>query len=174
MTDKTTSPGRVEALQASRTGPVLSIVAAVAGALCVIFLTGYLTIQLQLSEAGAPLLDFNARPIPVAGQWVPSLVRAAFVILAVAAILGYRAAARTGAARLVTLVVLIAAVFAGANALRPVPMDGEPQPIALFSLINGATSPFTLALIGAVIADLVSARRRSKRSGPQVPQGQRP
>lgn len=116
----------------------------------------------QLSEIYAPLLALDARPIPVAGAWVPYLVRAAFVLLAVAAVLGYRVAARTGAARVVTLVVLAAAVFAGANALRPVPMDGDPQPIALFSLINGATSPFTLALIGAVIAGLISVRRRNR------------
>ncbi|MDN4643109.1 hypothetical protein [Arthrobacter sp. PsM3] len=163
--EKTTSPSRTGALPASRTGPILSIVAALAGPLCVIFLTGYLTIQLQLSEVGAPLLDFSARPILAGGEWVPYLVRAAFVLLAVAVVLGYRVAARTGAARVVTLTVLIAAVFAGANTLRPVPMDGEPQPIALFSLINGATSPFTLALIGAVIADLISIRRRN-RLGP--------
>ncbi len=88
-------------------------------------------------------------------------MRAAFVLLALAAILGYWVAARTGAARVVTLVVLIAAVFAGANTIRPLPMDGEWQPIALFSLINGATSPFILAIIGAVIAVLISVRRRA-------------
>ena len=158
--DKTTSPSRTEASPASRTGSGLSLAAAVVGPVCVIFLTGYLTIQLQLSEVNAPLLDFNARPIPVVAEWVPYSVRAAFVLLAVAAILGSRVTARTGAARVVTLVVLVAAVFAGANTLEPVPMDGEPQPIALFSLINGATSPFTLALIGAVIADLISVRRQ--------------
>ena len=165
--DNRTGPSRIEALPASRTGSILSIVsivAAVVGPLCVVFLTGYLTIQLQLSEVNAPLLDFSARPIPVVAEWVPYSVRAAFVLLAVAAILGYRVAARAGAARVVTLVVLIAAVFAGANILEPVPMDGEPQPIALFSLINGATSPFTLALIGAVIADLISGRRRSMQT----------
>jgi hypothetical protein len=162
--EKTTGPRRTAAWPASRTGPVLPIAVALVWPLCVVFLTGYLTIQLQLSEINAPLLDFNARPIPLVAGWVPYLVRAAFVLLAVAAILGYRVAARTGAARVLTLVVLTAAVFAGANALRPVPMDGEPQPIALFSLINGATSPFTLALIGAVVAHLVSVRRRSKRA----------
>jgi hypothetical protein len=164
--DKTSSPGRLEALPASRTGSILSIAAALVGPLCVIFLTGYLTIQLQLSEAGAPLLDLNARPIPAAAEWAPYMVRAAFVLLALAAILGYRMAARTGAARVVTLVVLIAAVFAGANTLRPVPMDGEPQPIALFSLISGATSPFTLALIGAVIAHLICVSSRNNRPLP--------
>ncbi|HEX9086183.1 MAG TPA: hypothetical protein VF867_01490 [Arthrobacter sp.] len=164
MMEKTAGPRRIEAWPASRTGPVLSIAVALVGPLCVVFLTGYLTIQLQLSEINAPLLDFNARPIPLVAGWVPYLVRAAFVLLAVAAILGYRVAAQTRAARVLTLVVLTAAVFAGANALRPVPMDGEPQPIALFSLINGATSPFTLALIGAVVAHLVSVRRRSKRA----------
>ena len=46
-------------------------------------------------------------------------------------------------------------------------MDGEPRPIALFSLISGATSPFTLALIGAVIADLISVRRRSNPATPK-------
>ncbi len=163
--DKTKSPSRTEALP-SRTGPIFSIVAALVGPLCVVFVAGYLTIQLQLSEAGAFLLDFNARSIPAGTAWAPYLVRAAFVLLALAAILGYRVAARTGAARVVTLVVLIAAVFAGANMLRPLPMDGEPQPIALFSLINGATSPFIFALIGAVIADLISVRRRRKRPLP--------
>lgn len=165
MTDQTKSPGRTEALP-SRKGPIFSIVAALVGPLCVVFVAGYLTIQLQLSEAGAFLLDFNARPIPVVPAWAPYLVRAAFVLLALAAILGYWMAARTGAARVVTLAVLIAAVFAGANMLRPLPMDGEPQPIALFSLINGATSPFIFALIGAVVADLISVRRRRKRPLP--------
>ncbi|MEC5193480.1 MULTISPECIES: hypothetical protein [unclassified Arthrobacter] len=165
--EKVTSPNQIEASPASRTGPILSIVAALVGPLCVIFLTGYLTIQLQLSQIFAPLLGFNARPIPVAGEWLPYVVRAAFVLLAVAAILGYRAAARTGAARVVTLVILMAAVFAGANTLQPVPMDVEPQPIALFSLINGATSPFTLALIGAVIVDLITSRRRTKAPTPR-------
>lgn len=136
--ERIASPSRIEASPASRTGPILSIVAALVGPLCVIFVTGYLTIQLQLSEVNAPLLDLNARPIPVVAEWVPYSVRAAFVLLAVAAILGYRVAARTGASRVVTFIVLIAAVFVGANTLQPVPMDGEPQPIALFSLINGA------------------------------------
>ena len=165
--ERIASPSRIEASPASRTGPILSIVAALVGPLCVIFVTGYLTIQLQLSEVNAPLLDLNARPIPVVAEWVPYSVRAAFVLLAVAAILGYRVAARTGASRVVTLIVLIAAVFVGANTLQPVPMDGEPQPIALFSLINGATSPFILALIGAVIVDLISVRRRRKAPTPR-------
>ena len=60
--DKTTSPSRTEA--SPHIGPIFSIVAAVVGPLCVVFVAGYLTIQLQLSEAGAFLLDFNARPIP--------------------------------------------------------------------------------------------------------------
>ncbi|MEV7135807.1 hypothetical protein AB0N24_23355 [Arthrobacter sp. NPDC093128] len=162
MMENVTSPSRIDALPASRTSPILSIAAALVGPLCVIFLTGYLTIQLQLSEIGAPLLDFNASPIPVVAQWVPYFVRAVLVLLALAAILGYRLVARTEAARIVTLVVLVAAAFAGAYTSRPLPMDGEPQPIALFSLINGATSPFILALIGAVIVDLIVNRSRRK------------
>lgn len=165
--EKTTSPSRLEAAPAARGGPILPMAAALVGTLCVVFLTGYLTIQLQLAEAGAPFLDFNARPIPVSAKWSPLLARAAFVLLAVAAVLGYRLAIRSWAARIVTLVVLIAAVFAGANTLRPVPMAGEPQPIALFSPINGAASPFILALIGAVIADLISVRRRNKAIRPR-------
>jgi hypothetical protein len=54
---------------------------------------------------------------------------------------------------------LVAAVIAGAYTLRPIPNDGEPHPLGLYSLIEGATSPFTLALIGAVIADLIVRRR---------------
>ncbi len=85
--DKTKSPSRTEALP-SRTGPIFSIVVALVGPLCVVFVAGYLTIQLQLSEAGAFLLDFNARSIPAGTAWAPYLVRAAFVLLALAAILG--------------------------------------------------------------------------------------
>jgi hypothetical protein len=163
--EKLGSPNHIGTLSASRTGPILSIVAALVGPLCVIFLTGYLTIQLQLSEIGV-LLGFNSRPVPVAAEWLPYLVRTALVLLALAAVLGYRLAARTGAARVVTLVVLVAAAFVGANTLRPVPEDGEPHTIALFSFMNGAASPFTLALIGAVIVDLISARQRT-RAKPQ-------
>ena len=111
--EKVTSPDRSRTARGSRTGPAYSIAAAVVGPLCVIFLTGYLTIQLQLAEA----------------------------------------------ARVVTLVVLVAAVIAGAYTSRPIPNDGEPHPLGLYSLINGATSPFTLAPIGAVIADLIVRRR---------------
>jgi hypothetical protein len=165
--EKATSPNQIGTLSTSRTGPILSIVAALVGPLCVVFLTGFLTIQLQMSEIGAPLLDFNSRPVPVTGAWLPYLLRAGLVLLALAAVLGYRLAARTSAARVVTLVVLVAAAFVGAYTLRPVPEDGESHPIALFSLMNGAASQFTLALVGAVIVDMISARQRRRRANPQ-------
>jgi hypothetical protein len=170
MMEKQASPDRTRAMTGSRTGPVLSVVAALVGPVCVIFLTGYLTIQLQLSEAGAPLLNFDSQPV-FADGWSPSpyLIRAALVLLALAAVLGYRWAVRTDTARLLTLVVLVVAVFAGAYALRPIPNDGEPHPLGLYSLINGAISPFTLALIGAVIADLIARRQRRPATTHQRP-----
>lgn len=157
---KMTSPNQVEASSASRTGPALSIVAALVGPLLVIFVAGYLTILLQVSETGAFLLDFNSRPVPVAGEWLPYLLRAALVLLGLVAVLGYSFMSRTEAGRVVTLMVLVLAAFIGVYTLRPLSGDGEPHPIAPFSLMYGAASPFTLALIGAVIVDLIAARRR--------------
>lgn len=165
--EKVASPARIETSSAPRSGPIRSIVAALVGPICVVFLTGYLAIQLQLSEIGAPLLDLNGRPVHVASEWLPFLLRAALVLLSAGAILGYRLAVRTEAATVVTLVVLVLTAFAGAYTSRPLPMDGEPQLIALFSFINGATSLFILALIGAGIADLISGRRRGKPTTPR-------
>lgn len=160
--ENVTGSSQIDAMPASRAGRVLSTVAALAGPLLVIFAAGYLTIQLELSEIGAPLFDFDSRPVPVVGERAPYLLRTGLVVLGLFAVLVYRSACRTDAARVVTLVVLIAAAVVGAYTLRPLPSDGEPHPIAMFSLMYGATSPFTLALIGAVIADLVSALGRTR------------
>lgn len=97
---------------------------------------------------------------------MPYVLRAGLVLLALAAVLGYRSPARTWVSRVVTLLGLVAAAFIGAYTLRPLPADGEPRLIALDSLMYGAVSPFTLALIGAVIADMVIARWR-KRTNPK-------
>lgn len=167
--EKSTGPIQVGASSAFRPGWALSMVAAALGPLCVIFMTGYLTIQLQLAEILAPLLDLSSRPVPVTGEWVPYAVRAGFVLLGVAAVLGYRVVARTTPSRVIALTVLVIAAFAGVYRFRPLPWDEEPTPIALFSLMNGAASPFTLALIGAVIVDLISARRRRR----SIPLGSR-
>lgn len=155
-----TSPNRVEASSASRTA--LSIIAALVWPLLVIFAAGYLTILLQVSATGAFLLDFNSRPVPVAGEWLPYLLWAALVLLGLVAVLGYSFMSRNEAGRVVTLMVLVLAAFIGAYTLRPLPGDGEPHPIAPLSLMYGAASPFTLALIGAVIVDLIAARRRRR------------
>lgn len=164
---KQARPERMTSTPRFRASPAVALLAALVGLVCVIFLTGYLTIQLQLSDAGAPLLGFDAQPVVSAGRSAPYLVRAAFVLLAAAAVLGYRLAVRTDAARLVSLVVLASAVVAGTLAYRPladaVASVGAPRDLGLASLISGATSPFTLALIGAVVADLLSRHRR--RSG---------
>ncbi|MDQ0618887.1 thiol:disulfide interchange protein [Arthrobacter globiformis] len=162
MCEKMTSPNQVEAPSDIRKGAGLSIIAALLGPPLVIFLAGFLTIQLELSQVGAPLLDLNMRPVPVTGEWVPYVMRAGLVLLAFAAVLGYRSLSRTWAGRVITLLVLVTAAFVGAYTLRPVPADGEPHPIALASFMYGAVSPFTLALIGAVIADMVFALRRRR------------
>ena len=100
-----------------------------------------MTIQLEISQIGAPLLDLNMRPVPVTGEWVPYVMRAGLILLALAAVLGYRSLSRTWAGRVITLLVLVAAAFIGAYTLRPVPADGEPHPIALASLMYGPASP---------------------------------
>ena len=161
-----TSRNQTEPAPGISRGSALSVIAAFVGTPLVIFLAGFLTIQLELSQAGAPLLDLNMRPVPVTGEWVPYALRIGLVLLALAAVLGYRSLARTRASRVITLLGLVAAAFIGAYTLRPLPADGEPRSIALDSLMYGAVSPFTLALIGAVTADMVIARWR-KRTNPQ-------
>lgn len=167
MMEKVTRPNQVEASPASRTDPALSIIAALVWPLLVIFAAGYLTILLQVSATGAFLLDFNSRPVPVVGEWLPYLLRGAFVLLGLVAVLGYSFMCRTEAGRVVTLMVLVLAAFIGVYTLRPLPGDGGPHPIALFNLMYGAASPFTLALIGAVIVDLIAAGRR-RRANPTL------
>lgn len=163
---KVTSSNQIEASSAIRAGATLSIIEALVGPPLVIFLAGFLTIQLELSQVGAPLLDLNMRPVHVTGEWVPYVMRAGLVLLALAAVLGCRSLSRTQTGRVITLLVLVTAAFIGAYTLRPVPADGEPHPIALASFMYGAASPFTLVLIGAVIADMIFARRR-RRANPE-------
>jgi hypothetical protein len=162
--EKVSNSSPVDAMPAARAGSVLSIVASVVGPLLVIFAAGYLTVQLGLSEMGAPLFDLSSRPVTVAGSWLQYLLRAGLVLLALVAVLVYRSVCRTRAARLVVLLVLLAAALVGAYALNPLPSGGEPHPITWVSLMYGATSPFTLALIGAVILDLVTAGPRTRRN----------
>lgn len=151
---KVTSQNRLAASSVQRKDSALSLIAALLGPLFVVFTTGYLLIQLELSQAGAPLLDFNARPVPATGAWVQYAVRAGLVLLGLAAVLGYRFVSRTMASRVLILVVLTVAASVGAYTLRTFPTDGEPLPIPLVSLMHGAESPFILALIGAALAGL--------------------
>jgi TctA family transporter len=122
---------------------------------------GYLTIQLELSEIGAPLLDLGSHPTEARSPWIPYLIRIALVVLAGLAFVTYRAACRSWASRLTAVLVLVVAGILGSYTLHPLPSGGETEPMIWLSFIHGATSPFTLALIGAVLMDVILARQKS-------------
>lgn len=136
----------------------LAVVTAVLGPLIVILFAGILVIQLEAAQHGG-LLDLNSRVVRIGGEWLPYIVRTAFVLLALAAALVYRRMIRTNAMRRLTLIVLIIATVAALYAFQPLPDDGQHHPLILFAMFYGAASPFTLALIAAVIADIIFVRR---------------
>ncbi|MEW1943422.1 hypothetical protein AB0299_20510 [Pseudarthrobacter sp. NPDC080037] len=83
-----------------------SILIAVAGPILVVLLAGYITMQLQLAEAHG-YLGFNDRFVSVEGDWPRYVWRALLIALAAAAVLVYRVAVRSTAARLITLGILV-------------------------------------------------------------------
>ncbi|MBT2597837.1 hypothetical protein J7I92_21875 [Arthrobacter sp. ISL-72] len=127
----------------------------------VILLTGYLTMQLQAAYANA-LLGFNFRVVGVPGEWLPYVWRLGFVLLAAAAILVYRVAIRGTAARLTTLTILAVFAIIGSPIGSGLPLDEKQYPLMLFMGVEGAKSPFTLVLIGAIMAELISEARKAR------------
>ena len=102
------------------------------------------------------------RIVGVSGEWLPYVWRLGFVLLAAAAVLVYRLTIRGTAARLATLATL--AVFA--TVASPIgsglPLDEEQYPLMLYMGIEGAKSPLTLALIGAILAELIIVARKGR------------
>ncbi|MFC9351517.1 hypothetical protein [Arthrobacter sp. NPDC057013] len=141
---------------------IISVVAAAAGSVLAVLLTGYLSMQLQAAYAGG-FLGFNFRPVGVAGEWLPYVWRLGFVLLAVAAVLVHRLLIRTTAARLVALTIFVVFVVIGSPVGSGLPLDEEQRPLMLFMFTEGAKSPFTLVLIGGIIADLILEARRVRR-----------
>lgn len=162
--EKVTDPGRTGATSQAHRSNLLAFMVGIVGPLLLIAATGYLTIQLELSEIGAPLFDLASRPVDAAAPWTAYLIRIALVVLSVVAFLVYRTACRPWASRLVVLVILVIASFLGSYTLRPLPSGGEPEPMIWLSFIYGATSPFILALVGAVLIDVISTRRAAVSS----------
>jgi hypothetical protein len=140
-------------------GAAAPIVVAVAGPVLVILLAGYITMQLQLVEAHA-VLGFNDRLVSVEGDWPRYAWPVALILLVVAAVMVYRAAIRGVAARLTALalfavLVLLAIPIASGPRLNP-----EGYPLMTHIAVEGAKSPLVFALTGALVADLIAARRR--------------
>lgn len=138
----------------------LSIIGAIGRSVLVILLTGYLNMQLQLSEIHV-FLDFNERPIGVEGDWLRYVWSVLLIVLVVAAVLVYRVAIRGTVARLTALATLAVLV------LMAIPMSSGPRinapegyPLVLHIVVEGAKSPLVFALIGAIIADILLGRRK--------------
>ncbi|MDQ0770970.1 hypothetical protein QF031_003719 [Pseudarthrobacter defluvii] len=126
----------------------------------VVLLAGYITMQLQLVEAHG-YLGFNERFVSVEGDWLRYVWPVLLVALVAAAVLVYRVAGRGTVARLTTLgtlvlVVLLAIPMASGPRLNP----DEHYPLMTYIAVEGAKSPVVLALIGALVADLIATRGR--------------
>lgn len=159
--EKLTSPDKKSSPSQRHLGPAVPIVAALAGPVLVILLTGYLTMQLQAAYANA-FLSFDFRLVGIPGEWLPYVWRLGFVLLATAAILVYRAAIRGTAARLAALTVLAVFVIIGSPIGSGLSLDEEQYPLMLFIGVEGAKSPFTLVLIGAIMAELIFEARKAR------------
>lgn len=158
--EKLTDSDKASATRVSGRRPAISAVASVIGALLLIFLTGYLTMQLQLSEIHA-FMGFDSRAVGVSGDWLPYVWRLSLILLALAAVLVYRLVVQSTAARflaLVTLAVVVVIVSPIASGSRLVE---EQYPLLLAIAVGGAKSPMILAFIGAVAADLIARRQRT-------------
>jgi thiol:disulfide interchange protein len=159
--EKLTSPDKKSSGSTLQLGSAVPIVTASAGPVLVILLTGYLTMQLQAAYANA-FLGFNVRLVGVPGEWLPYVWRLGFVLLAVAAILVYRLAIRGTTARLVALTILAVFSIIASPIGSGLPLDEERYPLMLYMGVEGAKSPFTLALIGAIVAELIFEARRAR------------
>jgi hypothetical protein len=159
--EKLTSPDKKSSGSTLQLGSAVPIVTASAGPVLVILLTGYLTMQLQAAYADA-VLGFNFRVVGVPGEWLPYVWRLGFVLLAVAAILVYRLAIRGTAERLVALTILAVFSIIASPIGSGLPLDEERYPLMLYMGVEGAKSPFTLARIGAIVAELIFEARRAR------------
>ncbi|MFE4541283.1 hypothetical protein [Arthrobacter sp. NPDC056727] len=159
--EKMTSSDKKNPGSTLQPGSAVPIVVALAGPLLVVLLTGYLTMQLQAAYANA-VLGFNFRIVGVSGEWLPYVWRLAFVLLAVAAVLVYRLTIRATAARLATLTTLAVLATVASPIGSGLPLDEEQYPLMLYMGIEGAKSPFTLALIGAIFAELIIVARKGR------------
>ena len=125
-----------------------------------VLLAGYITVQLQLVEAHG-YLGFNDRFVSVEGDWPRYVWPALLIALVAAAVLVYRVAVRSTAARLTTLgIFILVALLAVPMASGPRLNPDEHYPFMTYIAVEGAKSPLVLALIGAIVADLIVTRRR--------------
>jgi hypothetical protein len=159
--EKLTSPHRESTTPAPEHRPAVAVVAALAGALLLILLTGYLTMQLLMSEMSA-FMAFDARAVGVSADWLPYVWRLSLILLALAAVTVYRVVLQGTAARIVALATLAAVAFIATPIATGSHVAEEQQSLILGIAVEGAKSPLILALIGAGVADLVVRRQRTR------------
>jgi hypothetical protein len=124
----------------------------VALALATVLIIGYITVQTQGMVQGY-LVDATGLPSIVIAKRFPWELQIAAVLFGLAGIAVYRKTINTRAARTAVLVVLVlAAVIA---ALFFVPVQSTRTNLFTIAFVGGGASTFNLALIAAVVADLI-------------------
>jgi hypothetical protein len=124
-------------------------------ALAVVLIIGYTTVQTQGMIQGY-LVDVTGLPSIVIAKRFPWELQIAAVLLGLAGIAVYRKAIDTRASRIAVLAVFVlAAVIA---AVFFVPVQSTRTNLFVISFVGGGASSFNLALIAAVLADLIYSR----------------
>lgn len=159
--EKTVNQDPKSAVSGPGLGPAPSAATALIGSLLLLGLIGYLSMQLRLSEIHL-FLVLDSRVFGDSGDWLPYVWRLSLVLTVLAAVSAYRALIRDTPSRVVIPAVLATAAAIAIPVAFGGPQPAETQPsLLLYVAVEGAKSPAILALIGAVLADLMTSSRRS-------------
>ncbi|MCB5273703.1 MULTISPECIES: hypothetical protein [unclassified Arthrobacter] len=130
----------------------IKIVWGIVLALAAVFIIGYTTVQTQGMIQGY-LVDVSGLPNIVIAKRFPWELQIAAVLFGLAGIAIYRKAIDTRPARIAVLAVFVlAAVIA---AVFFVPVQSTRTNLFVIAFVGGGASSFNLALIAAVLADLI-------------------
>lgn len=124
-------------------------------AFLVVLLLGYLALQSEGISKGF-LFDFGGVPSINVAQRYPSELQLAILLVAFMAVMVYRKVANDRASKFLVLAVLVAAAVLSVVFYETI--HTTRTNLLAMAFVNGGTSPLTLGLTAATLADVVSSR----------------
>ncbi|WP_285251239.1 hypothetical protein [Pseudarthrobacter sp. fls2-241-R2A-168] len=122
---------------------------------------GYLSAQIDGAINGY-LIDLSGKPGIAIDKRYPWELQAALLLVGLAAIAAYRRLATLRAVRITVLGILIVGILAAGAAYMPA-QSTMPNLFSI-SAVYGGVSPFTLAALAGVLADLFLGRQHESES----------